>query len=231
MSKQLEDDHRKYYHDGREIPSCTTIVGMLGKPELVKWANYMGFKKIDTTAFLEDKASKGTFCHKLFEAYFTDGSVTANSNSEFLQKQEFREIIYRFHIVDLYFQKLGIRIINNELAMEGSTYGGTLDLLAYNEQKDCLMIFDLKTSKAVYQSHWIQLMGYVQLVEEIYGLPVGEIGVILPAKPLRSPELINIRTTKGCWRELAVFNKLRDAYYILNEPEEIVTKVIGGIIL
>ena len=231
MKKKQQDEHRKYYYKDREIPSCTTIVSMLGKPELVKWANYMGFKRINTSMLLEDRASYGTFCHKLFEVYFSNGLITANSNTEFMDKEEFRNIIYRIHMVELYFNKLGIRVIAVELPMEGKTYGGTLDMICYNEKKDCIMIFDLKTSKEVRQTHWIQLMGYVQLVEEIYHLPVREVGVILLSKPLRSPELINIRETKDCWRELAVFNKLRDAYYILNEPEDIVNELIEGVII
>ena len=63
-------------------------------------------------------------------------------------------------------------------------------------------------------------MGYVQLVEEVYNLPVEEVGIILLSKPLRSPELINIRKTKDCWRELTIFNKLRDIYYFMNSTDE-----------
>lgn len=229
LNKEEGDQHRKYYNDNREIPSCTTIVGMLGKSELVKWANYMGFKKINTTSLLEEKAAYGTFCHKLFEIYFNGGLITANSNTDYISNKEFREIIYKFYMVDLYFNKLGIRVVDTELSIEGNDYGGTMDLLCYNEKRDCLMIFDLKTSKAVYQSHWIQIMGYVQLLKEKYDLDVEEVGVILLSKPLRSPELINVKSTKECWRELAVFNKLKDAYYILNEPEDVVKTVLKDI--
>lgn len=228
MKKKDKEEHRKYYHDGIEIPSCTTIVSLLGKPELVKWANYMGFKRVNTTALLEERASYGTYCHKIFETYFSNGLVTAKSNTDFMSRDEFREIIYRMRLVELYFNKLGIRVIANELPLEGKTYGGTLDMLCYNEKEDCLMIFDLKTSKEARQSHWIQLMGYVNLLKEVYDLPVKEVGVILLSKPLRSPELINIRKVKQCWREEFIFNKLRDIYYILNEPEETVLKMLKG---
>ena len=216
------NEHRKYYNGNTEIPSCTTIVSLLGKPELVKWANYMGFKHVNTTSLLEEKAKYGTYCHKQFECYFTDGLMCANSNTEVLTKAEYREIVYKFKIVDLYFKKLGIEVLANELAIEGETYGGTLDMICYNRTTDSLMIFDLKTSKQLYQSHWIQLMGYVQLVEEKYGLPVSEVGIILLSKPLKSPELINIRRTKECWREKEIFNKLRDVYYFLNASEEMI---------
>lgn len=230
MAKQ-KDEHRRYFNrDGKEVPSCTTIIKMLNKPELVKWANYMGFKKIDTTSYLDEKAAFGTHCHSLFELYFNDGILCANGQTEFLNKDEYRLTIYKFRMIELYFQKLGIEVLNMEFVMEGSTYGGTLDMIAYNRSKDCLMIFDLKTSKEAHQSHWIQLMGYVQLIKEIYSLPVEEIGVILLSKPLRSPDLINIRKTKDCWRELAIFNKLRDIYYFMNSADEEILSVLdkGG---
>lgn len=219
MAKQ--EEHRKYFNrDGIEVPSCTTIVGLLNKPELVKWANHMGFKRTDTTAYLAERAAYGTHCHSLFERYFSGGIMCANGSTNFLDKEAYRMTIYKFRMIEMYFEKLGIEVLNMELSMEGATYGGTLDMIAYNRPKDCLMIFDLKTSKEAYQTHWIQLMGYVQLVEEVYDLPVQEIGVILLSKPLRSPELINIRTTKESWRELAIFNKLRDIYYFKNGTDE-----------
>ena len=213
--KVQKEEHRKYYNGDREIPSCTTIVKLLDKPELVKWANYMGFKRVNTTKLLEEKAQYGTYCHKQVEAYFNDGLISAKTNSDFLSSAEYR---------DLYFQKLGIEVLRTELPIEGSEYGGTLDMLCYNRTKDCLMVFDVKTSKQIYQTHWVQIMGYCQLLEEKYNLHVDEIGVLLLSKPLNSPELINIKPTKDCWRELYVFNALKELYYYLNAPEELIDK-------
>lgn len=223
--KEQKDEHRKYYNkSGDEVPSCTTIVKLLDKPELVKWANYMGFKRINTTKLLESKAEYGTYCHKQVESYFNDGLISAKSNSDFLSSVEYRDVIYKIKIIDLYFQKLGIEVIRTELPIEGNEYGGTLDMLCYNRTKDCLMVFDVKTSKQVYQSHWVQIMGYCQLLEEKYNLHVDEIGVLLLSKPINSPELINIKPTKDCWREMYVFNALKELYYYLNAPEELIDK-------
>lgn len=202
-------DHRNYYHDGIRIPSCTEIIAMLNKPELVNWANYMGFKRINTTHYVEEKARYGTEQHKLFELYFNDAILKI--------EPEIKETIYKFRMIELYFERIGIRVLNTELPIEGTTYGGTLDMIAYNRSRDCIVIYDLKTSKAVRQSHWIQLMGYVELVEEVYNLPVGEIGVILLSEPLNSPNLINTRYTKDCLQEQAVFDALKAVWYKMND--------------
>ena len=223
-----EGGHIKYYHNGKEIPSCTTILKILDKPGLVNWANSLGFKRLSVKAVLNERSEYGTYCHKLFELYFSDAIMSASSGGNFLTKDEYREIIYKFRIIEIYFKKLGIEIINTELAMHGTTYGGTLDMLCYNREKDCLMIFDLKTSKTIYDSHWLQLMGYVQLVKEIYGLEVEEVGIILLSKPMNSPEIVTIRSTKECWREKEIFNKLRDIYYYLYMDEERLNEFIDG---
>lgn len=223
---KTEDSHRKYYHDGKEVPSCTTIVKLLDKPELVSWANRMGFKRVNVKALLEERATYGTHCHSLFEYYFMGGVISAKGHDDVLSEDERRLVIYKFRMIELYFEKLGIEVLNVELALEGALHGGTLDLIAYNRKKDILMIFDLKTSKEAYQSHWIQLMGYVELVEEIYGLKVDEVGVILLSKDLRSPELINIRTVKDCWRERYIFKSLRDIHYFLNSSEDDINHIV-----
>ena len=217
MAKQ--DEHRKYYHDGEEIPSCTEIVKLLDKPELVGWANYMGFKRINSRAYLEEKAAFGTHCHKLFEIYFSKGGVLYTKGcDDFLDRHHYDAIMYRFEVLKMAFEESGIEVIDLEIPLEGSTYGGTLDILVYDRPNDCLMILDLKTSKNVYNSHWMQLMGYAQLIEEVYHLPVKAVGIILLQR-VTADGMLNIRATEDCQKELAIFNKLRDIYYLLNDKE------------
>jgi len=90
-------------------------------------------------------------------------------------------------------------------------------MLAYDRNNDSLIIYDLKTSKMVRIEYWIQLMGYVQLLKEVYDLPVSSIGIILLSKSPRSKEFITMRNTVDCNRELEIFNRLKDIYYLLNE--------------
>lgn len=207
--KSNKTEHRSYYHNGTRIPSCTEIVGMLNKPELVGWANYMGFRHIDTKEYVTRRANYGTYCHSLVESYYKGDVILINQTNE--------ETLRKIKAMDEQLMKLSIRILANELVMEGSEYGGTLDILAYNEVKDCLIILDVKTSKAVRRTHWIQLMGYAQLLEEIYNLPVKEVGIILLSEPADSPKLITFQKTKDCWREQDIFNALKMVWYRMND--------------
>lgn len=219
----LEDtnqgSHRQYYHEGNQIPSCTEVISMLNKPELVGWANYMGFKRINTKQYVEEKAKYGTRQHELFDLYFSDGIIKL--------EPETKDTIYKFRVLELYFEKLKIRVLNTEFPVEGSLHGGTMDMIVHNQANDCLAIYDLKTSKEVRQTHWIQLMGYVELIEEVYQLPVKEIGVILLSESMYSPKLMNIRYTKDCWREREIFDALRTVWYKMHELNEATLSIKG----
>ena len=61
-------------------------------------------------------------------------------------------------------------------------------------------------------------MGYAQLIEEVYHLPVKAVGIILLQR-VTADGMLNIRATEDCQKELAIFNKLRDIYYLLNDKE------------
>ena len=213
-----DSNHRKYYHDGIEIPSCTTIIKNLAKSDtLIDWANYMGFKGIDTKAYIESKAAYGTHCHRLFEIFFSGNPLHLKLSDGYLTEYEYLEVIAKFKYLQEYFDTMKIEPIRNELPLEGSTYGGTLDMLAYDRNNDSLIIYDLKTSKMVRLEYWIQLMGYVQLLKEVYDLPVSSIGIILLSKSPRSKDFVTMRNTIDCNRELEIFNRLKDIYYLLSE--------------
>lgn len=214
------DEHTKYYHDGKEIPSCSTIAKMLDKPELVDWANYMGFKGYSTKDYINLRKDYGNACHELFELYFGNGLVATHGGDELLSDDEMFLVINKFKIIERFFTEANLKVLANEFFMEGSTYGGTLDLLLHDLNKDTLMILDLKTSKVIRREHWLQVMGYAQLLEEIYELPVSDVGIILLSKPHNSKDLITIRSTQDCQNELQIFNHLKDIYYLLNEKKE-----------
>lgn len=212
-----KEEHQKYYNDkGVELPSCTQIVSLLNKPELVGWANYMGFQRVDTKKLLNDKARYGTYCHKLAECYFRDGLLTAKTNADYIPKEEYRHLIYKFRVIDLFFQKHMVRSLRNEFQVTGSSYGGTMDMVCYDECDDCLIIFDFKTSKRIYNSHWIQLMGYAGLLEEVYQLPVKKVGVILLSEPMDSKKLITMELTENLEREKKIFYHLTKIYHCLH---------------
>ena len=218
MDKQNE--HVRYYNkQGKEVPSCTNIVKLLNKPELVGWANYMGFKRINTTRFLQQKAEYGTYCHDLAEQYL-QGIILNNDTSNKLNCEDRSLVISRLRMLGDKFNEAGMNILGMELEMHGSKYGGTLDLLTHIPSKNRLILLDFKTSKSVYDSHLIQLGGYSLLLEELYGLTVTDVGVILLSKNPTDKEFVNLLSREDNKVNEKIFQKLLDIYWIKKEYEK-----------
>lgn len=207
--------HRKYYNsEGIEIPSVTEITKLLHKPELDSWANWMGLvRRINVNDYLLEKSRYGTYCHELFENFFM-GLLTKNSlDHNFVNEDEFSLLIRKLEYIKDQFRKYDIEVINMELGMDGKRFGGTLDMLAYSKSLHRIFVFDLKTSKSLYQSHLIQTGGYSLLLEELYGIPVTDVGIILLSKPIGN-DMIHIIPRDRNKPNEEIFNKLVDIYYL-----------------
>lgn len=215
--KQEQDpqEHTKYFNSkGTEVPSCTNVVKLLNKPELVGWANYMGFKRINSTQYLQQKAEYGTYCHEIAEAYLTGVVSMSDRLDSLISANEFNELISKLSYLSDKFCSMGISILNTEMKMSGERFGGTLDLLTICRDLNKVILFDFKTSKSVYDSHLIQLGGYSILLEELYGLHVTDIGVILLSQQETSKKFINMLTREQNMINEQIFEKLLDIYWL-----------------
>ncbi len=72
MHRKLEKfkPHQKYYlKDGRQVTGASSVA-KIGDDTggLVKWANSMGLKGVDTNTVRDAAADAGTVCHGLTEA-------------------------------------------------------------------------------------------------------------------------------------------------------------------
>ena len=208
-------EHTKYYNsDGIEVPSCTTVIKLLNKPSLVGWANYMGFRHKNVNDILKEKADYGTYYHNLAEQYFmgiVDKSDPCNDN---ISMEEYKIMLNRLDVLNEQFKSMGIEIINMEMQMHGSRFGGTLDLLTYCKRLSKVILFDFKTSKSVYDSHLIQLGGYCQLVKEIYDIDITDVGIILLSQSPTSKNFINLVSRENNQVNEEIFTKLLDIYYL-----------------
>lgn len=207
-------EHTKYYNNsGMEVPSCTTIVGILNKPGLIGWANHMGFKRINVNKFLIERASKGTEYHTIAEQYLT-GMLYNNQHSHIIDDKEYEDLIYKLQVLQDSFNSCGIRVVNTEMQLHGSRYGGTLDLLCQYIDTGEFLLFDFKSSKSVHETHFIQLAGYSMLLEELHQISVSKIGVILLSKSPKDKKFMNFLSREENRKNEKIFNKLVDIYWI-----------------
>ena len=56
--------------DGTKVPGVTTVLGILNKPALVKWANNLGLQGIDSNKYRDEMADIGTLAHQMIVNYF-----------------------------------------------------------------------------------------------------------------------------------------------------------------
>lgn len=164
--------HKQYYNtQGIEVPSVTTIISLLAKPALSKWANIMGFRKRSVDDILMVASTIGTLMHQCIELYLR--------NEKFSLKDEFQEhrntLLKRLDgfVSWLGYVELEPEFLEKEVVSE--KFGGTVDFYGSLDGKK--VILDFKTSSRVYSSMFLQLAAYAHSIEE-QGYEVDGVGIV-----------------------------------------------------
>ena len=204
-------DHSTYVNNNKvEVPSATTILKILNKPFIAKWANSLGWKRQSYDKVLEESANKGTFVHELLHEYlFKEGKKFNISNPDIVN------FIYENINAFKDFEKQHIlKPIWGEKPWSTNRYGGTVDLYCNLDGKDTIL--DFKTSKRFYSSHFIQLGAYTQLLEE-HGINVDQVAILR----VRDGECdIKIISRDEIQQYIEIFNTLTDLFYMIYELNE-----------
>lgn len=164
--------HTAYFNaNGEEVPSVTTILKILNKPFLQKWANVMGFKRQNIEDILRESAEKGTLVHQIIESYLMGRRyvwTTGRQNGK-------RAILYHLNSF-INWKKTHIVVPEfMERYCTSSRYGGTVDFYGMVDGK--ATILDFKTSKKAYSSMFLQLGAYIKMLEEM-GYKVEQVAII-----------------------------------------------------
>ena len=181
---QLEFDSFKhqYKYRGQIIPSVTTVLGIISKPQLVGWASRMcaesiasswepgkAYDELEIQAIIEagknsyyqkkiDAGTVGSFLHSFIEK-FIKGENPGMPVNESLQKSvnQFLDWVKEHDVKFL--------VSEQQIFSKKYQYTGTLDFICTIDGK--MYIGDLKTSNAIYyNSNGEQLMAYRMAREE-----------------------------------------------------------------
>jgi hypothetical protein len=153
--KRSSKGHMIYKIDGKRVPSCTTITGVMAKPFLIKWANNLGLEGVDSTEYVDKLARAGTLAHYMVECFFKKKEV----NYDKFSSEEIAAAKVSFSKFTVWQKKNNFIPLEVELYLTSKRYmfGGQLDLYGILEGKRTLL--DVKTSKAVYGDQWTQVAG------------------------------------------------------------------------
>lgn len=150
-----ETKDARYSYDGCQVPRVTEILkAMWFEESLMKWANYLGFKRKDYTKELEYASKIGTMVHDSVEEYLAVGefplippdSHAINAISGF---QNWYSIVTKNNTFE---------VLSMEQRLICPWFGGTYDLLAKIGGKTYLI--DFKTSKFIGIKYYMQLAAY-----------------------------------------------------------------------
>lgn len=199
-------DHSTYINKKEiEVPSATTILKILNKPSIAKWANSLGWKRMSYDKVLEQRAFEGTLVHEVCHEYlFNEGKkfdTTTPESRKFIvdNLRTFKDFLGTFNLEPLWGEK----------SFSSDRYGGTVDLYCNLEGK--ATILDFKTSKNFYSTHFIQLGAYIQLLEE-KDYKVEQVAILIIRDGEHKLKIIQ-RNEMDMY--IDIFNKLTDLFYLV----------------
>ena len=156
MSKYTKNHTVYHNNSGIEVPSVTTILKLLNKPALVHWSNYLGFKRQNVKAVLEESASKGTSFHDIVHKHTTKEHLNITDYTKDVQNL--------FNLFQIWYTENDFSVTYGELSLSGNKFAGTIDAIGILNGN--MIILDYKTSKNIYPSMFLQLSAYSLLIKE-----------------------------------------------------------------
>jgi len=160
---QVSRAHQRYKTaDGMIVPSVTTALYILNKPQLVSWANKLGLEGIDSNEYTKAAARIGTLVHAMIEAYLLNNEIDLADYSE--NEIDQAQTGYVKFIEWKKEHEFNLVHAEQQFVSEEHKYGGTIDCLAYID--GALTLLDFKTGKAIYDEYFYQLSAYEGLLKE-----------------------------------------------------------------
>lgn len=195
--------------DGKRVPGTTTVLSVLAKPHLIKWANDLGLNGIDSTKYTDKMATIGTIAHYLVECH----CKSEKPNLDAYSKEEINLAENAFISFLEWEKDKEVEYLHNELVLvsEAYKYGGTIDCVA--KINGVMTLLDFKTGKAIYPEMLIQLAAYRKLLTE-NGYFVTEMRILRIGRD--ESEGFEERKETGLWTHWELFKHLR-AVYELNK--------------
>ena len=152
---------------GKNVPSVTTVLNTIAKPQLVPWAHKLGLQGIDYKTVRDSSAKAGTLAHDMIQKSLEGASMEDKDYVGEYSIEQFTEAQSAFtkYLEWKSANPFKTLLCEAELVSETFQYGGCIDLYCEFENGEKWLV-DHKTSKAVYDSHKYQLAAYQNLLIE-----------------------------------------------------------------
>lgn len=180
------------------VPGVTTVLNVLAKPALIRWANRIGLEGYEVDKYVDHTALIGKLAHEMIQAELAGrqadvADYSPNQHEAALRAVEkWRAWTKRHELQPL--------LVERPLISEKHGFGGTPD--CYGRFDGRLTVIDFKTSKAIYDDHVVQAAAYAQLLGE-NGCEVAEIRIVQVGRV--DAEGFSERTVEDWSRHLELF--------------------------
>lgn len=155
---------------GKAYPSVTSILGLLGKAEILEWRKRVGEEEANRVS--ARAARRGTAIHSLCEDYLLNKQVNAGPFD-----------LETFNSIRPFLDKINnVHCLETQLYSDYLQVAGTVDCIA--EYDGRLSIIDFKTSKRIktrddIHGYFMQTAAYAVMFEERTKIPVDTLVIIM----------------------------------------------------
>lgn len=155
---------------GKSYPSVTSVLGLLGKKEIMAWRERVGEEEANRIS--SRAARRGTAIHTLCENYLLNEEVEVGPFD-----------LEIFKSIEPYLNKINnIHGLETQLYSDYLQVAGTVDCVAEYEGK--MSIIDFKTSRRIktrddIHGYFMQTAAYAVMFEEITKIPVPRLVIIM----------------------------------------------------
>jgi hypothetical protein len=156
--------------DGTRAPSVTTVLGIIAKPQLIKWANRIGLEGINSDEYRDGKADIGTAAHLLVEHWFKGEVPEMDDDLRALALPGFQHFL-RWRAQ----HEVAPVLLETSFVSERQRYGGTVDMVA--DIDGVRELVDFKFTARIYNDQFLQLAAYRYLLAE-NGYPVERVRIV-----------------------------------------------------
>jgi hypothetical protein len=173
---------------GEVVPSCTTILQVLNTPSLLYWANKIGKEGRWYSTEMAMYGRIGTLAHALIEKYFKGGQPDFKEKLNACTDNEKVQAFKAYTNFLAWIEENSVDIEESELQLvsERFGFGGTIDFYGIINRQ--LVLLDFKTSNYFNKKMFLQLAGYVLLLQE-HGYDVEGVMVLKLSKTANSFEV------------------------------------------
>lgn len=209
-NKAVTAVHQRYRNKaGVVVPGVTTVIGLLAKPALINWAWRLGLEGQDFNKVRDKAANIGTITHYMCECVLKGEEPDM---SEFCEA-DINVATPMYNSFKKWFKSNRLVLVGSEVGVvsEAWQFGGTIDLIALDD--GVLTLFDIKTSKGVYDEYKIQLSAYKEAWDEAH--PDRKIEVIKVVHLDKETGDLSIHTYSDLKREFKIFTLLRELYVLM----------------